>query len=139
MSETEHPEFRRLQAQWDRVLLEDGFTDIERAGEDGPLDDPLGPGALLYFYDSETLGTLVEASEPMLDAAFSIEAAAREALWQDDIWKGLPGRARKVWALMVIASWSVTRAASFVKADDRTAFRWTRIVRERIAERSRRG
>lgn len=135
----EEPEFRRLQALWQRVLHEDGFNDIERAGEDGPLDNPLAEGAIFSPQAPGALDTAVDEAAPVLAAAFAIESAAREALWQKDIWRGLPRRARKVWALMVIASWSVTRAAAFVRADDRTAFRWTRAVQERIASRSRRG
>jgi hypothetical protein len=132
-------ELRRLQSVWERRLHEDGFFDIERAGEDGPLDDSLPEGAIFSPQLAGALDAAVAASLPVLAAAAGIQSAARDALWQKEIWQGLPRRARKVWALLVIPAWSVTRAATFVGVDDRIAFRWCRQVQERIAERGRRG
>lgn len=123
------PELRRLTAEWNRRLYEDGFVDVETAGPDGPLHD-LVSNAGARCSSPEALEACAGATM-QLALALGAHQEAREALYRPEIWRGLPPRARRWWALQVLGL-SYTRARRLAGVPQHRAERWRRLILARI-------
>jgi hypothetical protein len=138
-------DLRRLTAVWKRRLYEDGQDDIETLGPDGPLWDQVSNAGQRLSHDSAGGGHpdeygLLEKSHlghPVRDYRVLITTLAtleeaREALYQPAVWRGLPARARRWWALQALAGLSHTRARLLAGVSRRHARRWRAVIVARI-------
>lgn len=111
----ETPEFKRLSREWNRILRDDGFQDLETLGPEGPLN----------HHERER-----EARPLPLPPE-----RAREALWEPKVWKGLPPRARRLWGYVVLAGFSPRRAAETLRVSRWRAYAWVVTIKERVGIR----
>jgi hypothetical protein len=110
----ETKEFKKLNYEWKMKLYEAGHDDIERSGDDGPMDDPQGwpnkAGTLLPLqsgasdFEMEAEGDESLESEQVQSSVDSINDVARDSLNDPETWKGLPAKAKRWWALQVSAA-----------------------------------
>jgi len=138
-------EFHRLQAEWKRRLYEDGQDDIETLGPDGPLWDQVSnAGQRLAgresagghpdecgLFDEPHPGRPVRDYRVLLTTLATLDEA-KEALYQPAVWRGLPARARRWWALQALAGLSHTRARLLAGVSRRHARRWRAVIVARI-------
>ena len=148
------PELGELLVEWNRRLYEDGFEDVETAGPDGPMWDQVTSGrvfsasaprifsggseAEVVLSESDTLEGYAAEGAALLATLLTLQHEAREALYEPDVWRGLPSRARRWWALQALAGLSYSRATALAGVHRRQARRWRRVILERI-EGGRRG
>jgi hypothetical protein len=109
----ETPSFRKLQREWTRKLAESGFRDIEQAN------------GLESHADTEAMPVDIE-----LEAATA--GRARDALSDEVLWRGLPPKARKFWALVVTLGFDVKPAGRIVGVSRRRAEGWRDEILRRI-------
>lgn len=132
------PDLRRLLAEWNRRLYEDGHDDIETAGPDGPVWDQVSNGGQLGGYDFAA-GSVGQGAEQgqndygVLLMALAVHNEACEALYSPAVWRGLPPRARRWWALQALAGLSHTRARHLARVPQHRAERWRAMILARIA------
>jgi hypothetical protein len=139
-------ELRRLQAEWKRRLYEDGHDDCETLGPDGPLWDQVTNAGQRLARDGSSPAldepdghALPEARDyRVLMTTLATLDEAREALYQPAVWRGLPARARRWWALQALAGLSHTRARLLAGVSRRHARRWRAVIVARIESGRRR-
>jgi hypothetical protein len=138
----ETKEFKKLNYECKMELYALGFDDIERSGDDGPLDDPQGwpnkAGTLLPLqsgasdFEMEAEGDESLESEQVQSSVDSINDVARDSLNDPETWKGLPAKAKRWWALQVLCGWSSKRAADHVGVKEKVMDDWDRVIRGRL-------
>lgn len=70
-------------------------------------------------------------------AALALQSEARDALYVPAVWRGLPARARRWWALQALGTLSYTRARLLARVSKRQARRWRVVIVARIESRRR--
>jgi len=107
------PDLRRQLAEWNRRLYEDGFDDVETAGPDGPLQDQVS-NAGTRCSTTTALEGYAAGGTTLLAVVLAAQHEALEALYTPALWRGLPARARRWWALQVFAGLSEARAMALL-------------------------
>jgi hypothetical protein len=120
--------FRRLQRDWTRRLAESGFRDIETMDGRQMHADTEEPWGQRHVMVSRS--TRREAPAVQLFAA--ARERAREALNDEMLWRGLPPRARKFWALVATLGFDVKPAGRIVGVSRRKAEGWRDEILRRI-------
>jgi hypothetical protein len=134
--------FRRLQREWTRRLAESGFRDIETADGNGyhrdteasilPVDIKMSNGDGHAPISAASRRRRQEGTRDMLEFHRATRERARRALDDEMLWRGLPPRARKFWALVATLGFDVKPAGRIVGVSRRKAEGWRDEILRRI-------